>query len=371
MLRLNNIYKKLGEFELKNINFTLEEGDYFVLLGKSGAGKSIILELISGLSFPDKGEIFIQEKDVTRKKIQKRKIGLVFQSHSLFPHMSVMQNILYSYGKLEKKYKTEKARLIANILGIEHLLNRYPGSLSLGESQRVALARTIITEPSCLMLDEPLASLDPQTKEEIRSLLRKINRGEIVLSEKTGRRYTPKYIIHVTHDYEEAIALANKIGVIEGGKISQIGTPNEIFREPKSSFVAKFVGIKNFFSGKLERVNKNCASFYIDRQSESDETKVFQVNTPEKVGKGFVMLRSEDVTISNSNLESSARNNFQGVVTDIEFVVRGVQVTVDIGIIKISSLITNNSLKDLNIYSNKMVFVSFKASSVKFIKIKQ
>ena len=371
MLRLENISKKLGNYKIQNVSLEIERGDYFVILGKSGAGKSVLLELISGLLTPDTGKIYLESSDITRKKIQKRNIGIVFQNQSLFPHITVRENILYplkSQG-IRKKTSEENLNILADHLDIFTLLKRKPLSLSLGEAQRVALARTLITNPKCLLLDEPLSSLDVQTKANIRSLLRRINRGGFYSGK--GSKFLPQTVVHVTHDYEEAIALATKIAVIEDGEISQTGTPDEIFRHPKSTFVAKFIGIKNFFKGCLKKNTDLCSEFIINYNETSinmNQTKI-DVSTDESEGYGSIVIRSEDVTISNKKTVTSAKNIFRGKIDDIENVKSGVEVTVflDRGNY-LSAMITKSSLEKLDLYCGKKVYVSFKATAVKYIK---
>ena len=363
MLKIENVSKKIGEFEIKNISLEVNKGEYFVILGKSGAGKSVLLEIVAGLLFPDKGRIFIDNIEITREKIQKRNIGLVFQNQSLFPHISVKDNILYPLKSIKKSKCNIQNKVIktAEILGISHLLDRNPVTLSLGEGQRVALARTLVTEPACLLLDEPLSSLDTLTKSEIRRLLRSINRGGF--SQHCNNR--KQTIIHVTHDYEEAIALADRVAVFEDGEIIQIGEPKEIFRRPKSHFIAKFIGIKNFYRGKLVKNNLGIARFCADG---AGDDKSFYISVHGESGDGCLVLRSEDITIANTYHESSARNSFEGKIRDIETVRSGIEVTVNIGNIDISSLITESSLNNLDLHVNKTVFVSFKASAARFIR---
>ncbi|HJO93767.1 MAG TPA: ABC transporter ATP-binding protein [Victivallales bacterium] len=370
MLKLESISKKFPNFELQNINLNIEEGEYFVLLGKSGSGKSLILELISGLQVPDKGDIKIHDNSILRKNIQRRNIGLVFQNHSLFPHMTVKANIFFAVKKCKNRDQFIKnINNVIDILKIPHLLNRYPATLSLGESQRVALARTLVTNPCCLLLDEPLSSLDTQTKTEIRSLLRKINNGYVYFGEEN--REKPKTILHVTHDYEEALALSSRIAVIENGVISQVGKPSDIFRHPKSQFIAKFIGIKNFYRGCIKKIDNNTSIFtvYNENDNSSGISDInFYISTPEYSGdSGCVILRSEDITLSNRFLDSSARNEFKGNVIDIEKVKTGVEVTADIGGALISALITETSLNKLEIKLYKEICLSFKAKATHFI----
>jgi molybdopterin-binding protein len=346
MLELKNITKRFSDFSLKNVSFKVEKGDYFVLLGESGAGKSMLLETIAGLVQPESGTILMEKIDITHQKIQNRKIGLVFQDHAVFPHMSVQENIAYSLhgSKLTRKEKEQRVHSVADQLSILDLVNRKPSTLSGGELQRVALARTLIQQPKILLLDEPLASLDSRIKSDLRSLLRKIH-------------HQGQTILHVTHDYEEALSLGNRIAVIHNGTIIQEGNPEEVFRNPKSEFVAHFVGVRNFFK----------ASFPGADNLVLVENKVaIKLLPPDHAVEGFVMIRGEDIILSNNNFESSATNNLEGTITEIIPGVRGIDVVVDVGI-PLHALITAESLSNLELTEGKRIWVHFKATAVKFI----
>ncbi len=349
MLKLDKISKNFPGFSLNAVSFNVEKGDYFMLLGESGAGKSMLLEVIAGLVQPDKGSVFLEGRDITHEKIQQRRIGLVFQDHAIFPHLSVMENIGYSLhgDKLNHKQKQEKVLSTAALLGIAELLHRRPSTLSGGELQRVALARTLIQQPLVLLLDEPLASLDTLLKADLRSMLRKIHRqGQTIL--------------HVTHDYEEALSLGNKIAVIDKGKIIQEGTPEEVFRFPKFEFVAHFVGVKNFF--KVRLIKENEASYGLVE----DKIRI-RIETDEPAGKGCLILRGEDIFLSKEMMQSSALNNFSGRVTEIIPASNGVEVILDIGI-RIHALITRESINTLDITEGSVLWIHFKATAVRFIK---
>jgi molybdopterin-binding protein len=349
MLELKDINVSLGDFSLKNISFTVGRGEYFILLGVSGAGKSMLLETIAGLVKPVSGSVFLDGKDITHEKIQKRNIGLVFQDHAVFPHLSVIENMVYAlHGSgLNHIEKKEKAELIARELNIYDLLHRRPDTLSGGELQRVALGRTLIQEPRVLLLDEPLASMDIRLKGELRRLLRTIHRkGQTIL--------------HVTHDYEEALSLATNIAVINEGTIIQEGTPSEVFHHPGSEFVAHFVGVKNFFPVKM--VVENDVPYAL-----ADNKIHICIVTKEMSGEGFAMVRGEDVFLSTQPVDTSAVNNFTGRVTEIVPSVSGIDVTIDIGI-EIHALVTGESLSRLDLQEGKDCWVHFKATAVKFIR---
>jgi molybdate/tungstate transport system ATP-binding protein len=350
MLRVDRLAKRLGNFSISGISFDVEEGEYFILLGASGVGKTILLETITGMLPADEGRIILNGRDITHERIQKRRIGLVFQNQTLFPHMSVRGNIEYGLrsGKVGRETAAGRVLSVAGDLEIAGLLGRKPETLSGGEAQRVALARALVTEPACLLLDEPLTSLDVAARSGMRALLRRLNRNGMTM-------------IHVTHDYEEAVSLATRIGVMERGTISQVGSPGEIFRRPASEFVARFVGIRNFFPGRLlRRSGSDEAAFEF-----SGLCLVLMSEAPQ--GEGYIVIRSEDVTISTERSSSSARNVFEGTVTDIFPARLGVEVIVDIGV-EIAALVTTESVGRLGLEYGTGVYVSIKASAVRFIE---
>jgi molybdopterin-binding protein len=348
MLELRNISKRFSDFCLTDISFSVGEGDYFILLGESGAGKSMLLETIAGLVNPESGSILLEGNDITNKKIQDRKIGLVFQDHAVFPHMTVYENIAFSlHGRnLSHQEKKESVHQIAEQLSISGLLKRRPSTLSGGELQRVALARTLIQQPRILLLDEPLASLDSRIKSELRSQLRKIHRqGQTIL--------------HVTHDYEEALSLGNRIAVIHDGSIIQEGTPDEVFRTPKSEFVAHFTGARNFFKARLTGDTNNSTAL-------AENVLPVRLITPETGPEGFILIRCEDIILSNGPIDSSATNNFEGTITEIIPGIRGIDVVIKAGV-TFHALITDDSLHHLELTEGKKIWIHFKATAVRFI----
>lgn len=351
MLEIKNISKRFENFNINNLSFKVNKGDYFVILGVSGAGKSLLLEIIAGLITPDYGKIMLEQKDITNEKIQKREIGLVFQDYAVFPHFSVFDNIAYSLRsqKHTANFIHKKVKKLASEMNISSLLSRKPDSLSGGEQQRVALARTLALNPKILLLDEPLASLDVQLRDELRGLLRKLNRNG-------------QTVIHVTHQYEEAISLANKIAVLHHGSIIQEGEPRDVFLHPKTKFVANFTGVKNFFKVKIKPKNKKkCKEMVVN-----DNISIF-VLSDEIEGEGTILIRSEDIIISEHQLVSTALNNFHGTIEAINPTTIGIELSVNIGIL-LSIKISRDSFEKLNLIENKKVWISFKASAVKFLK---
>lgn len=221
-LRLEKLCKKLGTFELKHISLTIERGDYVLLAGPTGAGKTSLLEIIAGLELPSSGQVWIDEDDVTSLPPQKRDIGFVYQGYSLFPHLSVRENIVYglAFRNVSKEGKGERLNGMIEMLRLEDLIDREdPDSLSGGQKQKVALARALIINPQILLLDEPMTSLDKAARRMISALLQRINQQ---------MRMT---IIHVTHDYEEALDTAQTVALMKDGEIVKTGSPDEVIGE--------------------------------------------------------------------------------------------------------------------------------------------
>jgi len=353
MLEIKNISKKLGEFKIQNLTLKVTKGAYCVVLGKSGAGKSLLLELVAGIFIPDSGQIFLEGKNITNEKMQFRNIGMVFQDLALFPHYSVRENIAYALKtkKLSSKDLNDRISELASDLEISHLLDRKPDKLSGGEKQRVALARTLALDPKILLLDEPLVSLDIQLRSGLRKLLRKIHqKGQT--------------IIHVTHDYEEAIALGTQIAVMHQGTFIQSGTPEHVFQHPKNEFIANFIGIKNFFKASIsyDDIFQSQGTY----KATINEAILIFIVADNPGNEGFIMIRGEDIMLSNEKPLSSAANNFEGVVTETYPGNKGIELVIDIGIL-ITAIITRGSFQNLKISEGKTVWISFKATAVKFI----
>lgn len=334
MLKLKQISKKLGSFQLGEINIDIPAGTYYVLLGRSGSGKTQLLELIAGLNKSDSGEIWLDDENITNKKIQQRKAGLVFQDYAIFPNMTVFGNIAYSLtkGRYDRNTVREHVTRIASELNILHLLDRSTLHLSGGEMQRVALARTLITSPELLLLDEPMASIDASLKDDIKRLFRRLNRQGLT-------------IIHVTHDYREAVSLASRVGVIHNGKIIQEGTPDEVFRKPVNRFVARYAGIRNFY--KVRFINEDGLW-----KAVSHNNLVFVLSGNIYPSEGILILRSDDIFITSDPPVTQTINTFKGIITEILPSEYGVEITVDAGetfYIDLSAdRYKNHSLKELS-----------------------
>ena len=231
MIDIENLSIDLGEFHLRDISLHIHDGEYMVLLGPTGAGKTVLVECIVGIHRPDAGRILIDGRDATRLYPEERNVGFVPQDYALFPNMTVAENIAYGLKarRLPKAEIAERAERMMRLLEVEHLRARLPLNLSGGEKQRVALARTIVPEPEIMLMDEPLSSLDTVLKSEIQDMIVRLVRKLKVT------------LIYVTHDREEALAMADKIVVLINGCIIQTGSASDLLENPKTDFVKKFM----------------------------------------------------------------------------------------------------------------------------------
>jgi len=230
---LENITKKFGKVTaLDGVNLQIEEGEFVVLLGPSGSGKTTLMYLIAGIYKPTSGRILFNDEDVTNLPPKERNVGLVFQNWALYPHMKVFENIAFplTLKKLDRKTIQERVLQVASMLRIDSLLDRYPWQLSGGQQQRVAIARALVKQPRILLFDEPLSNLDALLRISVRTELKRLQKDLNITS------------VYVTHDQAEALAIADRIAVINNGKLVQVGTPDEIYYSPKHTFVASFVG---------------------------------------------------------------------------------------------------------------------------------
>ncbi|MBC7228664.1 MAG: ATP-binding cassette domain-containing protein [Thermoflexales bacterium] len=357
-LRVIDLWLDLGEFHLRGVNLEVAPGEYFVILGPTGAGKTVLLETIAGLHFPRRGRIFLNGGDVTRVPPERRSVGFVYQDYALFPHLSVAENIAFGLQLrgLDRRAVAARVDEISRRLSIRHLLHRRPGTLSGGEAQRVALARALAIEPSVLLLDEPLSALDPQTREDLQRELARVHRE---LGTTT---------VHVTHDFEEAVALADRIAVMHQGQIVQVGSPEEIFRRPESEFVACFVGMRNIFRGEVFP-GEGGYRWLIPEGAGRQGIRIAVLT--DRSGSVHASIRPEDMVLSQELLHSSMRNSFRGRVVGI--LDRGalIYVTVRVpadGVLPEATdfvcAITRPSLEEMGLREGREVYIAFKASAV-------
>jgi iron(III) transport system ATP-binding protein len=239
-VNINNVTKKYGNFTaVTEFSLKIKKGEFFTLLGPSGCGKTTLLRMIAGFNSIEDGEILFDDLDISKIPAHKRDIGMVFQNHALFPHLSIYKNVEYGLNarKVSADKRKERVLRALELVQIEHLKDKMPYELSGGQQQRVALARAIVIEPKILLMDEPLSNLDAKLRIQMRSIIKK-------LQTKLGIT-----TIYVTHDQEEALAISDRIAVMDKGKIKQIGKPEQIYRYPENKFVSNFIGTSNLLDG--------------------------------------------------------------------------------------------------------------------------
>jgi molybdate/tungstate transport system ATP-binding protein len=285
----------------------------------------------------------IRNRDITKLPPEKRGVGIVYQDHSLFPHLSVADNINYGlhFHKINKKNILRKYEHLTEQLNITKILDRHPQTLSGGERQRVALARALIIEPDILLLDEPLSAIDPAFRSELQNMLKELHK-------KTNTTF-----LMVTHNFPEALALAEKAAILNNGVIEQNGTIMDIFRKPCSAFVAGFVGMKNIFFAEFRGSKALIEGIELESGYKTLDSK------------GYIALRPEDIILSNKKVTStSIRNSFKGVVKRILDLGPSYEVDVMINNTLFKSLITNGAMLELNIREGNEIYASFKATAI-------
>ncbi len=258
MLELVDIYKSFGgQTSVDHLSLQIEQGEFFSLLGPSGCGKTTLLRMIAGLETPTSGKILFRGGEIQDQPPQKRPFNIVFQRYALFPHLSVFENV--SFGLQMRKYPADQIRAkvgkILEMVNLEKFSDRKPDTLSGGQAQRVALARALVNEPEILLLDEPLSALDQKMREHLQIELRDIQKS-------LGLTF-----IHVTHDQEEALALSDRIGVMNRGHLEQVGTPEELYDSPKTLFTAQFVGQMTRLRGAFVGFEGDLAMIRLDDES--------------------------------------------------------------------------------------------------------
>ena len=312
-LELKNIKKSFqeGEDVLESVCLTAKKGEFVTLLGSSGCGKTTTLRIIAGLEQPDSGQVFLDGKDVTSLEPNQRNVNTVFQNYALFPHMNVADNIGYGL-KLKKTPKAEISRRVKEMLELVQLSGfekRKPSELSGGQRQRVAIARALVNNPEVLLLDEPLGALDLQLRRAMQHELKR-------LQKKLGITF-----IYITHDQEEAINMSDTIAVMNHGRFEQIGTPDEIYNHPKTSYVATFVGNANILTGVVENIGTEETgdiSKLITVRTDAGKVKV-SMNTTATSDKGYLPQKGEKVTIAvrSENIRFEENNDCYGLNAEV------------------------------------------------------
>jgi len=299
---LENVSKRYdGQAVVNNVSLEIKDGEFFVLLGSSGSGKTTVLNIIAGLVAADEGRVLLHGREVTILPTQKRKVGFVFQSYALFEYMTVAENIEFGLQirKVSKKERQVKRDELLELVGLVGLSERMPRQLSGGQQQRVALARALALEPDVLLLDEPLGALDAKIRTELRRSLKAIQRQLGVAA------------ILVTHDQEEAFDLADRIGVMSYGRLVEVGTPRDLYMHPQTEFVASFLGTANILLGQTEgeRIRIGPHVFGLTKEATQFSTD----------GRVQVLFRPEDLALANSQEDLDCTPIGEGVVTNLGF----------------------------------------------------
>lgn len=303
-LRIEKLSKYFGEFKaIDNANVHINEGEFFTLLGPSGCGKTTLLRTIAGFYQQEKGHLYFGDRCMDRVPAHKRNIGMVFQNYAIFPHLTVFDNVAYGLkARKIKKEEIEKRVMDAlEMVELAHLRDRQPAQLSGGQQQRIALARAVVIHPGLLLMDEPLSNLDAKLRVKMRSEIRTLQKRLNITT------------IYVTHDQEEALAVSDRIAVLDQGKIQQIGQPHEIYLSPQNQFVANFVGTTNFIKSQAKyNTTTNQLEVYVAEE-------VFMCSAERAYdGKVLYSIRPEQLKLMR-NKEDAPSPTVQGTIINVTF----------------------------------------------------
>jgi ABC-type Fe3+/spermidine/putrescine transport system ATPase subunit len=308
-IEVKNLVKTYGNvYALKNVDLNIADGEYFVLLGPSGGGKTTLLRSIGGFIRPDSGSVNIKGQNVDDLPPDRRPTSMVFQGFALFPHMNVSQNIGYGLKlkSIDKNIIENKVNKMMDLVGLKGLSNRMPHELSGGQQQRVQLARALILENDVLLLDEPLSALDAQLRKDMCIELKRLQKT-------VGISF-----VHVTHNQEEAMSVADRIAIIADGEMVEQGTPKEIYSNPKNKFTAEFIGEKNIFEGRIKDFNKTKVVVDIDNDNVEIANNNYKVKKNQKVS---LSIKAESIQIKKISKTNSKVSNNQivGQISEITF----------------------------------------------------
>lgn len=322
-LVLNNISKSFGSLvAVDDVSLTVTPGEFICFLGPSGCGKTTLLRIITGFEFQTSGDISYGDRNLNNVIPQKRDFGIVFQSYALFPNMTVYQNIAFGLKmrKMPQNLIDKRVDEMLELMGLGEWKTHYPSQLSGGQQQRVALGRAIAIKPNVLLLDEPLSALDAKIRVRLRAVIKRLQQDLGIT------------MIYVTHDQEEALSLADRVVVMREGQLRQVGSPWEIYKKPKTSFIAEFVGTSNFFEGrkKEDRVVYGQFSFKVSEMDTVDSEKIYLAIRPEDIEIVGVTVASEDCVASNIVDVKAELVTFLGSVVSITVNLEGQEMIVDI-----------------------------------------
>ena len=346
-LELKGIRKEFPGFvAVDNLDLHIPAGEFFALLGPSGCGKTTTLRMIAGLESPTAGKILLGGKDITDMKPHERPVNTVFQNYALFPHMSVLENVAFGIRRRKLDEPLTKAQQALAMVELEHLAQRKPQQLSGGQQQRVALARALVNRPSLLLLDEPLGALDLKLRRQMQIELKAIQM-EVGLT-----------FLHVTHDQEEAMDMADTVAVMNQGHIEQMGAPEALYDRPKTAFVAKFLGQSNMFIGKVAESNAETTSIDFNGKKITGLTK----RSEKTSGKIAIGVRPEKTHFHETEPKADPALNIlgPGEITDIRFTGVSNQYQIDIPGVGEITVFAQNVGRSPVVELGAKVFVSWK-----------
>ncbi len=306
-LRLERVTKRFGDFvAVDDLTLTVPQGSFFALLGPSGCGKTTTLRMVAGLEEPTIGHVFIGAQDITGLRPYKRPVNTVFQSYALFPHLTIFENVAFGLRRRGVKDYKQKTRDMLELVQLEPYAARKPAQLSGGQQQRVALGRALINEPGVLLLDEPLGALDLKLRRQMQIELKRIQ-TEIDVT-----------FVHVTHDQEEAMTMADTIAVMNHGVIEQMGAPGDLYENPETTFVANFLGQSNLIAADV--IDPAGQTVVVDCHGQKAGIDASRSHTGE--GKGWLGVRPEKIFISPAGSEDHEGSNALkgGRISDVSFV---------------------------------------------------
>ena len=360
-VRLINLRKAFGETEaVKKVNLTIERGDFFTFLGPSGCGKTTILRMIAGFTRPDQGKILFDEAQVNDVPPWKRDVGMVFQNYALWPHLSIFDNVAFGLRErnLSRSVVSERTHRALDMVNLKGLEKRRPSELSGGQQQRVALARTLVIEPRLLLLDEPLSNLDAKLRIQMRQELVRIQRDLGVTS------------IYVTHDQEEALTLSTRIAVMSKGLVVQVGSPKEIYENPKSQEVADFVGTSNFFVSEV--IGKMEDKIHVKTEQGFLLIVGGQEESSSAVGTKILLnIRPESIALSLSDEIRPEENRIPGIVRTSAYLGSLVQYEVEVSEGRRVKANVINPRKKTLFHEGEKVFVTFSSEDLVFIPLRE
>jgi len=345
LLRIDAVVKKFGVFRaVDRLSLDIRAGEFFALLGPSGCGKTTLLRMLAGFETPDEGRILLNGKDIAQVLPHRRPVNMMFQNYALFPHLTVRDNIAFGLkraGMRESEIAKRVAGLVA-LLKLQGLEKRWPDQLSGGQKQRAALARSLARQPQVLLLDEPLAALDKKLRESTQLELMELQ-----------RRLGMTFVI-VTHDQEEAMTVAHRIGVMDAGRLEQVATPRELYEAPNSRWIAEFVGDVNMFEGQVS--SREAGRLTISTR-DAGAIIVAEPRQPITKTAVCVAIRPEKVKLSRRGLapdaaNAQAINRLEGVVTDVGYLggLTTYKVKLDTGAVLRSSM-ANTARLDIDSYN--------------------